>query len=78
MKLTVNVTEAIVTVKLSQRNLLALLSKLKRESSARTIFKEIDGWTLVVKAEPDIEHYGPTKPGLMHPKDESFIGSYGE
>jgi len=56
-------------VKLSRRNLLALLHKLEMPNSARTIIKP-DGVTLIV--EPDI-HYAGRQPGPMHPETEAFI-----
>ncbi|MBA3585140.1 MAG: hypothetical protein H0W36_11550 [Gemmatimonadetes bacterium] len=84
--------ETVVAVTLSRRNLLALLHKLDRAGSARTItsqhaYRRLDGRTelvddllLIVRSENDDEHYGGRlfPPGVMHPDTEAFIsGSRG-
>jgi hypothetical protein len=65
---------AVVTVHLSLRNLLTLVSKVRREGSARTLLKQDEpgGPTLIVTGEPDLEHYGSRDypPGPMHPLDD--------
>ena len=67
-----------IIVTVSERNLLALLSKLKRPSSAKTLVKTTDAGFIMLVAEPDSEHYGTTEPGKMHPQDEAFIAKAGE
>ena len=62
-----------IIVTLSERNLLVLLSKLKRENSAKTLCKTTEAGFIMLVVEPDAEHYGTTTPGKMHPKDEQFI-----
>jgi len=62
-----------IIISLSERNLLALLSKLKRKNSAKTLCKTTDAGFIMLIAEPDSEHYGTTEPGKMHPIDEIFI-----
>lgn len=80
-----------LTVRLSKRNLLALLSKVDDPDSAKTIFTRdhiyqglvrVEGAELYVTVEPDEEHY--TEPqrlvphgGAMHPKAEEFIAREG-
>lgn len=64
-----------LTVVLSERNLLALLSKLYTPGSACTIIKP-DG--LIIRAEKDDVHYKhPSRlgegPGPMHTATENFI-----
>ncbi|KAB2850607.1 MAG: hypothetical protein F9K44_04385 [Hyphomicrobiaceae bacterium] len=63
---------------LSRRNLLALLHKLEMPGSARTLMTDYDcpeGWSLVVRSEPDDEHYGARAepPGPLHPMSEIFV-----
>jgi hypothetical protein len=73
-----------VEVVLSERNLIALLNKVRRTDSFRTLEfdepVEDDGalpgeppahLRLVVRAEPDDEHYDerPTPPGPVYPED---------
>lgn len=75
----VRVLEAnIIEIILSKRNLLALLTKLEREESKKTIMtnnfydgegNEIDGM-VVVTAEKDDVHYEGREPGPMHPETE--------
>lgn len=63
-------------VRLSKRNLQALLTKLDHEWSAKTITRSFeDGITLVVIAEDDDTHYGKRQPGTMHPDTEKDIAS---
>lgn len=60
----------IVGVKLSERNLLALLAKLDQPESLRTLTK---GWFFVT-AESDADHYPPDYvPGPMTPETEAAI-----
>lgn len=62
--------DRLVEVILSERNLRALLSKVQRPDSQRTLIKsEAENGTLIVKAEPDDEHYAGRKPGIVHPRD---------
>lgn len=73
-----------VEVALSERNLIALINKVRRSDSLRTLEfdepVEDDGALpgepqqyvrLVVRAEPDDDHYGerPTPPGPVYPED---------
>ena len=68
-----------ITVRLSRRNLLALLHKLERPDSARTIDKidEISDGTCIkwqAVAEEDAIHYANREPpGPMHPAEEKFL-----
>lgn len=62
-------------VKLSRRNLLALLQKLDAMGdSACTVLRWCDnGWHVVVTAEPDEIHYAGRAPGSMHPVTETAL-----
>lgn len=60
---------------LSRRNLLALLHKLDKSGSSRTLVKSCDNGVLIVRAEDDSEHYGDKKPGQMTSDTENFIAS---
>ena len=71
-------SELTIIVSLSERNLLALLSKLKRPDSAKALCKTTEAGFIMLVVEPDDEHYGTTTPGKMHPKDEAFIAKAGE
>jgi hypothetical protein len=68
---------SVCQVTLSRRNLLTLLQKLEMAGSARTVIGQDcpEGWTLVLQAEDDDEHYAqrPAPPGPMHPETEAFI-----
>lgn len=71
-----HVSEIRVEVTLSERNLVALLNKVRREGSARTLeFWDVDHErTLVVRAEPDDAHYRERieqgrPPGEVYPGD---------
>ena len=68
-----------VVVRLSRRNLKALLHKLDWEESERTLQRQEEpgGPILTVIAEDDPEHYGDRTPGPMHPETEAAIGCYG-
>lgn len=59
-----------VMVTLSKRNLEALLNKLDRTDSERTLVRATGTHVLFVKAEPDDVHYAGRKPGKVHPKDD--------
>lgn len=63
----------LIEVTLSRRNLLALLSKVDDPDSARIITRQCDGAFLIVRAEPDSEHYQDRVPGRMFAKSEEFI-----
>ena len=66
-----------VTVTLSRRNLLTLLSKLDQRDSRRMITRRCeDGTQLYVRVEPDEEHYTEREPGPMSPESETFIATY--
>lgn len=69
-----------VTVTVSRRNLLALLSKLDyMGDSALTITRETDsGWKVVLRAEHDEQHYEGRTPGKMHPMTEVCLQRIGE
>ena len=62
-----------VDVILSKRNLLALLSKVDDPYSSKTLIQEGEPGWLIVRAEPDDEHYALRKPGRMSGKTEAFI-----
>ncbi len=73
----------VVQVTLSRRNVLSLLAKLGQPGSVCTILSsnvygpdggEIDQIELVVRVEPDAEHYAAREPaGLMHPVTEEIV-----
>jgi hypothetical protein len=71
----------VVRVALSERNLRALLAKLDGHppESARTIaYDTLDGYHLLVTAEPDAVHYANPErdhpwPGVMHPDTEAEL-----
>lgn len=63
-----------IRVVLSRRNLLALLSKLDVEWSAKTICQEDDRGCVYVAAEEDAAHYAGRTPGRMHPVTERDLG----
>lgn len=75
-----------VMVRLSRRNLLALLHKLNWPESARTILngdcyrddEPVDDLVLVLRAEDDAEHYGrrADPAGRMHPFTEASIAEH--
>lgn len=61
------------TVVLSRRNVAALLAKADDPGSARTLVGGSDAPGLVVRVEPDDEHYGREGrlcpvPGPVHPR----------
>lgn len=58
-------------VRLSKRNLLALLAKLEIHGDPRSIVK---GDGTVVIAEPDEIHYRDYTPGPMKPETERLVG----
>lgn len=62
----------VVTLVLSERNLLAMLAKVNDSESARTIqrFSDDGSMLFVVRAEPNDQHYGDRVPGEMHPRTE--------
>jgi hypothetical protein len=74
-----------VFVTLSKRNLLALLSKVDDETSAKTLNRAADPQnpegepTLFVVAEPDDTHYSDRDygPGIVRSKDEKFVQENG-
>lgn len=66
-----------VTVTLSKRNVLALLSKVDDPYSGRTLYNQNDPGWLIVKVEPDAEHYSGRTPGQVSEKSEAFIAGYG-
>lgn len=68
------------TIVLSERNLLALLDKVRDGSSHRTLFAGRGGANghgtdpLIVKAETNEEHYAQRQaPGVMSDRSEAFI-----
>lgn len=69
-----------ITVTLSRRNLLALLSKLERNrqtpGSSRCTIVKPDG--TVVRAEEDEVHYAARRAGQMHPIEEKVIAALAE
>lgn len=75
----------VVLVRLSRRNLLALLSKLEQPCSARMIVQYgaylsgvlHEDVVLAVQVEPDELHYADRVPaGVMSPATEAFIASH--
>lgn len=60
-------------VTLSKRNLLALLQKVDDPYSSKTLVQEGEPGWLIVRCEPDNEHYALRKPGRMSDKTEAFI-----
>ncbi len=78
MNLTVHHESKVVEVMLSERNLLALLSKLSRKDSHHSLARHCEqengsAWTLWVKVEEDAQHYGEREPGGLHPTDEAYV-----
>lgn len=71
------VGERVIRVRLSRRNLEALLHKLTMPGSARTITAQINGYHLVVVAEESGNHYVGREPGPMHPATEAFLNPKG-
>jgi hypothetical protein len=76
--------QGVVLVRLSRRNLLALLSKLEDPGSAQMIHQRgayvygvlDEGLVLAVQVEPDERHYADRcPPGAMSPATEAFIAS---
>ena len=74
-----------ITVVLSRRNLLTLLTKLDVEWSEKTIHsmnafnhegEPIHDLSVYVKAEGDYEHYGDRTPGPVHPETERALKNY--
>jgi hypothetical protein len=66
--------QLVAIVTLSKRNLLALLEKLSCDDSIRMIRRRCEnGVWLVLKAEPDDEHYRFRPAGQMHPRTEAAI-----
>lgn len=62
---------------LSKRNLLALLSKVDREGSARTLVGGSRAPGIVVQAEPDEEHYADVPFTVaVAPEDDPGIESH--
>lgn len=59
------------SIVLSRRNVLALLHKLDKVGSARTLISP--GGAFVLKVEDDAEHYGDRVPGVMTEDTEAFI-----
>ena len=60
-----------VTITLSERNLITMLAKGRREGSARRIEREIgNGHFLRLIAQTDNEHYQDRLPGIVHPSDD--------
>lgn len=73
-----------VVVTLSRRNLLTLLHKLERGTSACTLVSgnayrdrvEVDDVQLVVTAERDELHYAHRDaPGTVHPLEETYLAA---
>lgn len=66
-------------ITLSKRNLLALLGKVDREDSNKTL-EFSDGYvSIVVRSEPDKSHYEDRiAPGVMDLRSETFIAENAE
>jgi hypothetical protein len=72
-----NGSNCFVHVRLSLRNLVALLHKLDEPNSSRTILASTDsGVILRVTAETDEEHYRDHECGPMTSTTEAFIDAY--
>ena len=54
------------SIVLSERNLRALLAKLRQPGSARTLVGGSDAPNVVVCSEGDDEHYHDRSPGVVH------------
>jgi hypothetical protein len=68
----------VIEVVLSRRNLTSLLAKLNGypPNSACTITRDCGEFGhLVVRAEPDSEHYDERSPGAMHPITEAALST---
>ena len=65
----------VVTLALSERNLLALLAKVNDPASFRTLtrFSDDGSMLFVVRAEPNEAHYGGREPGAVHPRTEVLM-----
>jgi hypothetical protein len=82
----VDLTESgFIVVRLSRRNVLALLSKLDQPGSARVLVQQgayvcgvlQEELVLVVHVEPDELHYaGRCPPGAMSPETEAFVSCH--
>lgn len=66
--------DAIVVVRLSHRNVLALLAKI---DGGPTVRRSENRAVLLIFAESDERHYGSRMPGLMRPATEAFIAEHG-
>lgn len=64
------------TIVLSRRNLLALLHKLDKPGSARTITKLTPTGFITVTAEDNDVHYAGDKPGVMTADTEAYIAAH--
>ena len=66
----------VVGLKVSKRNLLALLHKLELPDSYKTLIDSSTGFELI--AESDEDHYsdGKRNPGIMLASTEKFIQEY--
>ena len=65
-----------IYVSLSRRNLVTLLAKLDGEPAGSQCTLERvceNGTAVIVKAEPDDQHYQGRIPGRMHPDTEAAI-----
>jgi hypothetical protein len=67
----------VVTLALSERNLLGLLAKIHDPLSQRTLVRFSDDGSLafVVRADADDAHYDGRTPGSMHPRTEAALRS---
>lgn len=75
-----------IVVRLSQRNILALLHKLVLPGSAREIIKWSEDQSgvglpseqVAIRVATDDEVYGVRRPGEMHPDTERFVSAMEE
>ena len=75
-----------IVVRLSQRNILALLHKLVMPGSAREIIKWSEDQSgvglpseqVAIRVATDDEVYGARRPGEMHPDTERFVSAMEE
>jgi hypothetical protein len=65
----------VVTLELSERNLLSLLAKLHDPQSQRTLqrFSDDGSMLFVVRAKASDAHYDGRVPGPMHPRTEAAL-----
>ncbi len=77
MQLGIDPKNGVVTVWLSERNLLTLLASLQEAEWRPTLTRQVEsGLRLVVIPQADNEHYQGRRPGPMPQQIEQAIQSY--